>query len=205
MTTFEPFPKIARLNRTCTVSEKIDGTNAAVRIIEAVSETPYDFSTDPNLIDIVTHDNTEYALFAQSRNKFITPEKDNYGFAGWAHRNSVELIRTLGPGTHFGEWWGAGIQRRYGLTGSDKRFSLFNTHRWKFNDPALTAIPGLNAVPVLYEGPFDTEIINDLVSELTSVAAPGYHAPEGVIVYNHAAKTYFKVTTENDEKPKGQN
>ncbi len=29
-TVFEAMPKIARLSRTCTVSEKIDGTNASI-------------------------------------------------------------------------------------------------------------------------------------------------------------------------------
>ena len=210
MTEFQPWPKIARLNRDCTVTEKLDGTNAAIQIVEAISETPYDFFTDPNLIEFVTSDGVEYAVFAQSRNKFITPGKstDNYGFAGWIQRNARALVETLGVGTHFGEWWGAGIQRKYGLTGDDRRFSLFNTHRWTFNDPQLTAIPGLNAVPVLYEGPFDTLYINDIVENLPvdgSAASPGFLKPEGVVIYNTAAKTYFKVTCENDEKPKGQN
>ena len=208
MTTFEPFPKIARLNRDCTVSEKIDGTNAAVQIVEAASETPYDFLTDPNLLTIIPAHGTHYAVFAQSRNKFITIKSDNYGFARWVYTHAGNLVVTLGEGTHFGEWWGSGIQRKYGLTGGDKRFSLFNTHRYKFNDPALTAIPGLNAVPILMQGPFDTDAINAEVNYLAkngSKAAPGFMKPEGVIVYNHAAKAYFKVTTENDEKPKGQN
>lgn len=96
---FTGFPKIARLNREIVITEKIDGTNAQIFINEAGG------------------------LFAGSRTRWITPGKDdNYGFAGWVERNRKELLK-LGPGQYFGEWWGAGIQRRYGMT--EKVFSLF--------------------------------------------------------------------------------
>ena len=55
----------------------------------------------------------------------------------------------LGVGQHFGEWWGFGIQRGYGL--HERRFSLFNTGRW--SDPAVRpACCGV--VPVLADGDF---------------------------------------------------
>lgn len=218
MTDFQPFPKIARLNRGCVVTEKLDGTNAAIVIVEKFwgQEIEAHAAGEPLIAAIwgtdVGEDGLplmEYHVYAQSRNKFITPGKstDNYGFAGWVKRNAEELVKALGPGTHFGEWWGGGIQRGYGLKGDDKRFSLFNTHRWDYNDERFEAIPELNTVPVLYVGPFDTLYINDLVEQLPvggSVASPGYLKPEGVCIYNAAAKTYFKVTVEGDEKPKGQ-
>jgi hypothetical protein len=59
-------------------------------------------------------------------------------------------LLTLGPGRHFGEWWGAGIQRRYGLT--EKRFSLFNVTRWGEARPACCHV-----VPTLYRGPFSDD------------------------------------------------
>lgn len=204
---FQPWPKIARLNRDCVVTEKLDGTNSAIVI--APIEDEYDVEQDKNVTSVLELADVSYAVYAQSRNKFITPGKstDNYGFAGWVDRNAEELVKALGPGTHFGEWWGGGIQRGYGLKGDDKRFSLFNTHRWDYNDERFEAIPELNTVPVLYVGPFDTLYINDIVEQLPvdgSVASPGYLKPEGVCIYNVAAKTYFKVTVEGDEKPKGQ-
>lgn len=104
MIEFKPFQKIARLNREVLVTEKIDGTNGLVWIAE---------------------DGVE--MRAGSRSRWITPEADNFGFAKWVADNAEEL-RRLGPGYHYGEWWGAGIQRRYGLT--EKRFSLFNVSRW---------------------------------------------------------------------------
>src|ERR1035441_8894314 len=129
---FNAFPKIARYSRLCTITEKIDGTNASIFIFE-------------NGIDMLT----------ASRTKWITPEDDNMGFAKWVDRNREELLR-LGPGHHFGEWWGLGIQRKYGQ--DRKRFSLFNTHLWSETRPACCDV-----VPVLYEGMFgDTAVLNAL-------------------------------------------
>src|SRR4051812_4307796 len=101
---FQAFPSIARLFRECVVTEKIDGTNGVVHV------------SDDGL-----------TVTAGSRSRWITPEADNFGFARWVAEHAEEL-RALGPGFHFGEWWGSGIQRRYGL--DEKRFSLFNVGRW---------------------------------------------------------------------------
>lgn len=177
---FEPFPKIPRLNRGMLISEKIDGTNAAVIIAE------------------------DGRVAAQSRNRLITPDADNYGFARWAYENAGALADTLGPGRHFGEWWGSGIQRGYGLTGGDKRFSLFNTSRWSPSD--LDGVDGLGVVPVLRAANFSTEVIEETIAVLKangSAAAPGYDRPEGIVVWLSAARTFFKVLAENDDIPKG--
>jgi hypothetical protein len=178
MTTAEfiPFAKIPRLKRGIVVTEKIDGTNACVRVLE------------------------DGVVLAQSRNRFITPENDNDGFAAWVKSHEEELRVGLGIGAHFGEWWGAGIQRRYGLT--EKRFALFNTARW--TDDVRPACCGV--VPVLYAGPFDQAAIDDCVEGLRkygSVAAPGFPTPEGVVVFHSSSGTLFKLTLEADEKPKG--
>lgn len=168
---FVEFPKIARLHREVVVTEKIDGTNASVWVAE------------------------DGTVRAASRNRFITPEADNFGFARWVKEHEDEL-RALGSGSHFGEWWGAGIQRRYGLT--EKRFSLFNVSRWE--DPAVRpAICGV--VPVLMRGLFDTTAINATLTALEengSVAAPGFRDPEGIVVYHPASKTLFKRTLDGD-------
>lgn len=175
---FQPWPKIARLNRDITITEKIDGTNAAVLILE------------------------DGRVAAQSRNRLITPEHDNYGFARWVADNAGALVDNLGPGRHFGEWWGAGIQRRYGLT--EKRFSLFNTARYATFD---LAVDGLGLVPVLYQGPFSEGEIRNALSQLAihgSVAAEGFMDPEGIVVFHAAARQMFKVTIKDDEAPKSQ-
>lgn len=186
MTEFTGFPKIARLNREIIVTEKIDGTNALVEIAE------------------------DGSIRTGSRNRYITPEMDNHGFAGWVRDNTDELHR-LGPGRHFGEWWGSGIQSGYGLAKGEKRFSLFNVSRW--GDGVLNEDDGLPArpaccgvVPTLYKGPFSEDEIKETLRQLEyhgSVAAPGFMRPEGVIVFHTASGTLFKVTIKGDEKPKG--
>jgi RNA ligase-like protein len=184
---FTAMPKIPRLSRDCTVTEKIDGTNASI------------FIGDDGL------------FLVGSRTRWITPTDDNYGFARWAHEHKEELMQ-LGPGHHFGEWWGLGIQRRYGL--NEKRFSLFNTNRWADNDGSVMDALGRNVrrpeccsvVPVLYEGLFGTPVISHVLSVLASdgsVAAPEFMDPEGIVIYHHASKQLFKKTIKNDEKPKG--
>lgn len=174
---FEGFPKIARLSRGCVITEKIDGTNAAVCIDECGE------------------------VWAQSRTRIITPEEDNFGFARWVQEHADEL-RALGPGRHFGEWWGAGIQRKYGL--SEKRFSLFNTARW--TEPSL--YPACcSVVPVLYEGLFTTDAVAEAIMRLRSqgsYAAPGFMQPEGVIVWHEAARIMFKKTLDKDDEWKGK-
>ena len=104
-----------------------------------------------------------------------------------------------GPGRHFGEWWGGGIQRGYGLT--SKYFSLFNVVRWAHQRPACCDV-----VPELYRGEFSNAAIMAALGNLRrwgSAAAPCFMKPEGVVVFHVAAQIGFKKTLENDEKPKG--
>lgn len=181
MAEFKSFAKIARLTRSMVVTEKIDGTNAQV---------------------LVEEDGT---VRAGSRTRWITPEQDNFGFAQWVANHAAEL-RALGPGRHFGEWWGQGIQRGYGLT--EKRFSLFNVSRWGPNGTDVLSLPACcRVVPVLLDGgDFDTQTIEDCVDQLRrfgSIAAPGYMKPEGVVVFHRASGVLFKKTLEKDERPKG--
>lgn len=192
---FVGFPKIARLRRECLVTEKIDGTNASIRITE------------------------DGEFLVGSRTRWITPEDDNHGFARWAYDHKKELLG-LGVGTHFGEWYGSGIQRGYGLKKGEKRFSLFNVSRWclfgqepqriamadprieKYQD-VLPACCGL--VPILYRGIFDTARVEEAIADLKmngSKAVPGYAFPEGVVVFHVAGNAGFKVTLEKDHEPK---
>ena len=196
---FQAWGKTPRLNRQMVVTEKLDGTNAAVVIAPAEGFA----ASDPDVIEIMEVDGVDHVVCAQSRKRFITPESDNFGFARWVSENAPGLVEALGPGTHFGEWWGQGIQRGYGL--KEKRFSLFNTNRWEYNDPRHEGVPGLGTVPVLFTGLFDSSIINDIVTyELEdSYAAPGFNNPEGVVVWHDAARQSFKVLKENDDIPKG--
>lgn len=173
MIEFTPFPKIARLSRDMVVTEKLNGTNASVHIGE------------------------DGTFLTGSRTRWITPESDNFGFSRWAHEHKDELMQ-LGPGTHFGEWWGQGIQCGYGL--KEKRFSLFNTSRWTGAHPSCCHV-----VPILYTGPFDTtEIVAQmaLLAHEGSKAAPGFMRPEGIVIYHAHSNTLFKKTFEGDETGK---
>lgn len=187
---FEAYPKTPRLFREVVVTEKLDGTNAQIFITE------------------------EGTVHAGSRNRWVSPADDNYGFARWVEGNREELLK-LGPGRHFGEWWGQGIQRGYGLT--EKRFSLFNASRWgqgttgvfELSSGTPPAGPACcHVVPILTTHTVfcttDIEMILLNLRHNGSVAAPGFKNPEGIIVYHTAAKQSFKVLLENDAEPKGK-
>jgi hypothetical protein len=138
-------------------------------------------------------------VLAGSRNRYLTPEDDQFGFAAWVRDHETEL-RELGFGLHFGEWWGQKIQRAYGLT--ERRFSLFNLKRWGETRPACCHV-----VPVLYEGTFlqaAFEIALDRLKLHGSFAAPGFMRPEGIIIWHAASGTLFKRTIEKDEEPKSR-
>lgn len=223
---FQGFGKIARLNRDIVVTEKIDGTNGAIGINVYSLNLGSDFVL-PDHDDFVKYVDlggengmTNYAVvYAQSRKRIITPSSDNFGFARWVWDNAATLVEDLGDGLHFGEWWGSGIQRGYGLERGDKRFSLFNVKRWyepcnlvhldidECLLPKHFKTPSLGVVPVLYRGPFIMSRIQAALVDLDlhgSSAAQGFYRPEGVVVYHTAANELFKVTLENDEKPKTQ-
>lgn len=207
MTDFTAFPKVPRLNREIIVTEKIDGTNAAVVIVPWSELSFIETNGERTLFDndaakaLVYFD--DVVVFAQSRTRFVTPENDNYGFAAWVARNAATLVQDLGEGIHFGEWWGSGIQRKYGLTGGARLFSLFNTSRW---DAAEFVTPELRVVPVLYKGDFSQQAIDWAIAELRtygSTAKREFAKPEGIVIYHTASREMFKVTLEGDEKPKG--
>lgn len=196
---FTDFGKIPRLNREWVVSEKIDGTNAAVIIEEGPDG---------------------YVVGAQSRNRLITPDDDNFGFAQWVEDNATLLADTLGEGVHFGEWAGPGIQKNPHEL-DERKFFLFIPARYMgiISDEAWRA--GVVVVPTfglavnlgtLYKGVEDVlEMLRDTGSFAHYVSHPdsdfvgepyGRGKAEGVVVYSTAARQAFKVTTKDDDIPK---
>lgn len=75
---FIAFPKLARLSRDCVITEKLDGTNAAVIVSEIMGDC-----------------GPSTSVYAQSRTRMITPGKttDNYGFAAWVKENEEDPSR----------------------------------------------------------------------------------------------------------------
>ena len=225
--TFLEFPKLARLSREAVVTEKIDGTNSQVFVWDEMhdplaqtdhGELHVPIGPPPAGVPFIWSAEGIHVAVG-SRTKWITPADDNHGFAKWALAHVEELVY-LGHGRHFGEWWGSGIQRGYGLTKGEKRLSLFNVTRWclagqtpqrisapnakveKWQD-VLPACVGL--VPVLYRGMFSTSEVDKTLQTLAltgSQAAPGFMKPEGVVCWHTAANMGFKKTLEKDETPK---
>lgn len=185
---FQGFQKIPRLSRECIITEKIDGTNAFIEVLPA-----------PILVEGLFTEPTDFIV--GSRKRFIKPGDDNFGFAAWAYKNQEQLKAELGFGKHFGEWWGAGINKRY--PGAPRTFSLFNTSVWQTAklEGKLTLC---EVVPVLYQGLFTTTIVEEILAKLAVSKSMVWQdaVPEGVVVYHTAARTYFKKTLKDDEKGK---
>lgn len=161
--------KIQQIGRLwMSITQKLHGTNAQIYI-------------------------TKDRVVAGSRTRYLTPEDDNYGFAKWVLSREGELFDLLGPGRHFGEWCGPGINNGEGLT--QKGLYLFNWARWK--DKQLPQNVGV--VPVLYTGKFDWNAIEDCMDRLKvtgSQLVPGYMKPEGVVV--NVGEEHYKVVFDEE-------
>lgn len=188
---FKSFPKLFRLSRNVIVTEKLDGSNAQIYIRPHQGNHPPPYLAWELLIDGKAHE-----LFAGSRNRWLTKEDDNYGFWAWVNRHLGELAE-LGPGRHYGEWWGQGIQRNYGLT--ERRFSLFNTNRWNTARPACcSVVPVLATLKTL--SIYEIRAVLDTLLETGSVAAPRFKDPEGVVAYHTQGNIAFKMTLNDEHK-----
>lgn len=212
MTEFTPYGKTPRLNRDIIITEKIDGTNAGIRIEQveepfSQNETSLGASFWPGTGEGPTH----YAVTAQSRNRIITPNHDgqstdNAGFAAWVYEHAGVLIPALGVGMHFGEWFGKGVNG-HGY-GQDKMFALFNPDRYDQEALGQARQDGVNidTVPVLYRGPFLQDAIEDAVAYLRREGSQVFGAEgmeaEGVIVFHSASRQVYKVLCKNDDIPK---
>jgi hypothetical protein len=196
---FIKWPSTPRFHKGLTITEKIDGTNACIRILDGTVTT-------------------------QSRKRLITPDDDNFGFARWAYDNAGALTDVLGYGVHFGEWFGEGIQKNpLGIEG--KRFALFSP--WKFNDTEKERIENsglVEFVPVLFEGQADEWTIPHTIENLriygsrvhgaasyTREVFPGEDGSyevsacaEGVIVWHRETQQKYKILLEQDAIHKGQ-
>lgn len=183
---FKKWPSIQRLSsETCYITEKIDGTCGVI----FVPDTP------------------DKPVLAGSRERWLTqsdgqpPEKgkDNFGFGAWVYERA-ESLRTLGPGLHYGEFHGKGIQRHYDL--SDRRWASFEY--WRSD----IAIPDVCVVPLLYEGEPTNGIWDSWVDHLRALGStlyPGFTKPEGVVItFKNMNTAKFKRLCENDKIHKSQ-
>ncbi|TSA57198.1 hypothetical protein D4R42_02075 [bacterium] len=145
------------------VTEKIDGTNAVVYVHE------------------------DGRVLAGSRNRWITLDNENLGFARYVEDHTEEF-REMGPGYHYGEFIGCGIQRRY--NNIPKEFVSFE--HWR-------ADLRFRTVPILYTGLWSQTAMTVILQELKSggsVLVPGFTDPEGIVVQfqgNKARHIAFKM------------
>ena len=157
---FKSFEKISKFSGIAmTITQKIHGTNAQIRIYE---------------------DDGVIKCQASSRTRDIFVGDDNFGFARYVKDNEAEIIEKLGLGTHFGEWAGPGINSGEGL--KEKTFVIFNHYRFPAERPLP---PQCVVVPVLYHGPYDERIVAEAIMELKingSKRAPGFMRPEGIVI-----------------------
>lgn len=180
---FRKFPKISRLTSPVIVTEKIDGTNGLIYVSD------------------------EGELFAGSRNRWLTKQDDNYGFANWVSVNAPRLLSLLSPGWHYGEWFGKGIARNYGL--DHRRFYLFAVDRYADVLPEDAAdielVDGtrLGTVPVLHRSvEFDHRHIPGIAAELHHSRIDGFPRPEGFCIFFEHNHMILKVVLDkhNDKK-----
>ncbi len=198
---FKAWPKTPRLFRDIVITEKIDGTNSAIIIEELDVDDP-----GAHRLAAVERDGVLYEVGAQSRNRLIFPGKttDNHGFAAFVQHNAEALFDLLGAGRHYGEWWGQGIQGRYNV--DFKGFALFNAekhrgvYRWLGDDRQFL----VEAMPVLYRGPFSEKVIRDTLEALReggSYVSPTDKA-EGIVVFHTQSRQVYKYTIEGDDAHK---
>ena len=201
---YPSFSSIERLeNLYCHITEKVDGTNGLIYIGDKY-EAYYPY---------------ELIRFG-SRNRWITTEDDNCGFANFFSQYKAELddiidLIRLEKGEVekgyssqiYGEWFGKGIQRGYNLEA--KFFMPFSEYfATKMIDAGIAHIK----MPVtLYSGKFSVEILEGCMNKLKdegSQVVPGYNRPEGVVVYfpkhNFRLKETFEGPKWKDAIPKAE-
>jgi len=167
---YPSFPSIERIeNIRCFINEKIDGTNGMIEI-------------------------TKDALRFGSRNTYLSSKEDNHGFYKFCKEYitypvSDIIIRRLYPNNPptypvriYGEWFGKGIQRTYGLKA--RYFMPFNP----YHADALTycGVPYIVYPAELYSGKFSVSQLELCMDDLKlrgSKVIEDYMNPEGVVIY----------------------
>lgn len=191
---FPKFPRIPRFNREVVLTEKIDGSNGLV-YVSHFEEFLYDA---PGWKGYVATTPDGLLVMAGSRKRWLNPDDDNFGFAQWVWDHADQLA-SLGTGHHYGEWYGKGINRNYGL--DERRFALFNVAKW--GDPDVRpgcceVVTVLGSCQAMGLGGVLTYWL-DVLGEYGSVHVPKFPKPEGIVLYHTAGNNLYKVTLEGDD------
>lgn len=187
---FKGWPKTPRLtNETFSITEKLDGTNAQIYIHE------------------------DGTIQAGSRTQWLSEEKDNYGFYKWVQERRGSLITNLAPGRYYGEFIGAGIQRKYNLS-PDKRLYLFHLREnMLLCEPKSVCLSTLcdasvYFIPMLAEDiPFNILLETILDTHMSLLkngsSVNNYKYPEGMIIKSSSGQRWkFFVYEKAPKEPK---
>ena len=209
MNNYPSFPSIERVeNVYIVISEKIDGTNGLIELC-GIPEQMY-----PN----------ECPIKFGSRNRYISIEDDNYGFANFftPHIDKILIaIKHIKEESEseidkvciqriYGEWFGQGIQRTYNL--KERFFMPFSTF---YAEKMIEAgVPNIIKPYIFYAGKENEApmFLETLLKDKGSYLIPGYMHPEGLVYhypkYNKRVKNIIegnvpkvKKKTQHDLKP----
>jgi len=162
---FQKWPKIKRVHKVdMVITQKMNGTNG----------------------QILFEDNGDFMI--GSRNQWLSMHQDNFGFYHWAHAHITELFDIFGPGRHYGEWCGPGIQNGEGL--KERVFFSFNPFLEK---PHTVEWMNVEPVPLLRHGrwgPNEMDIALAHLDIFGSAVSRRYYIlgqnclvePEGIVV-----------------------
>jgi hypothetical protein len=171
MDEFIKFSSIQRFIQPVVITHKLHGSNGQIYIKD------------------------DGTVMAGSRNRWLTIEDDNYGFAKFVKDREKEILEKLTPGRHYGEVWGVGINSGEG--GKTKRFALFNTNQWE----GKPLPEGIDTVPVLYKGPYYEGVVEETMAKLKAEGSrlvPGFMKVEGVVIYFERSGLRMKHVFENE-------
>jgi len=141
-------------------------------------------------------------FFVATHNCLIGPNeriKDSYGLYSFA-KDQEEVIRRVYPGISeiiiVGEWYGPGICGKIKYS-DEKRFIVFDVCIYGFwlawdGIEDVSKNLGYDVVPLLYEGPFDEEILRPMtICESTLAKSNGFDGQmtEGIVL--RTRKTFF--------------
>lgn len=163
------YPKTGRISGPWLVTEKVDGTSACIAIEPGPFGSP--------------------AISFGSRNRWLTREADNHGFYAWAVAHSGWFMGHLGVGVHYGEWFGRGIQRGYGMT--ERRLALFDVERYQTRLAHAVTNPGVITVPALLEARDGDEGLGWL-GHMAPTSTLGPVPMEGVVLRHRVTGAVFK-------------
>lgn len=150
-------------------------------------------------VNVVSQPDGSLKAIAGKRTSYVGTQ-GLFGFGEFVTSNEKEICEKLGPGRHYAEWTGAGVNGDYGL--KNKTAVLFNTRHHGPKKAAGVLPDRFDVVPVLYDGPYVQEKIDEVLADLKangSKFSHGYMRPEGVVLFFPLFNAYKKIVFKPEE------